>query len=108
MDGFFPSSLADVKYKGHTYGVPWRIDIRLMAYRQDYFDEAGLTEAPQTWDDLLNYAQKLTKRTADGRVQRYGLALRNNIDVQQVLPWVWQAGGEIMSSDGKLAQFDTP
>ncbi|HHV94847.1 MAG TPA: extracellular solute-binding protein [Firmicutes bacterium] len=108
LDGFFPSSLADVTYKGHVYGVPWRIDIRLMAYRTDYFAEAGLTEAPQTWEDLLNYAQKLTKRTSDGRVERYGLALRNNIDVQQVLPWVWQAGGEIMSSDGKIAQFDTP
>jgi hypothetical protein len=41
-------------------------------------------------------------------LKRYGIALRSNIDSQQVLPWVWQAGGEIMSADGKTAQIDTP
>ena len=108
LDRFFESSLADVKYKGHTYGVPWRIDIRPMGYRQDLLAEAGFDKAPETWEDLVTYGQKLTKRNADGRVERYGLALRSNIDSQQVLPWVWQAGGEIMSADGKIAQIDTP
>ncbi len=86
LDRFFESSLADVKYKGHTYGVPWRIDIRPMGYRQDLLAEAGFDKAPETWEDLVTYGQKLTKRNADGRVERYGLALRSNIDSQQVLP----------------------
>jgi multiple sugar transport system substrate-binding protein len=59
---FFEGSWASMRYKGQTYGIPYYLDLRTIIYRKDFFDEAGIdsTQPPQTWDDLLRAAKKLT------------------------------------------------
>lgn len=64
-DGFYDSILLE----GSTYGL---------FYRKDLFEEAGLdpNKPPQNWDELIEYAQKLTKDTnGDGKIDQWGLGL---------------------------------
>jgi len=48
-------------YSGKTVGLPYRVIGRMLHYRTDLFQAAGLTEPPRTIPQLLQYAQKLTK-----------------------------------------------
>jgi multiple sugar transport system substrate-binding protein len=104
---FFPETLRDVFWEGEFYGIPWRGDIRPFMYRTDFFEEVGLDQAPDTWDDLVEYGKLLTQRDSSGNVTRWGLALSgSNNPVQACIPYYWQAGGEFMTEDGRTATID--
>ncbi|MBW7885982.1 MAG: extracellular solute-binding protein, partial [Caldilineaceae bacterium] len=61
-------------YEGKTVGLPYRVIGRMLHYRTDLFEEAGLTEPPQTLAELMEYAQQLTLDTDnDGEIDVYGL-----------------------------------
>lgn len=104
---WFASSLGDVKYKGHLYGVPWRIDVRPLVYRKDFLEQAGLDpEALDTWDDLVVYGKKLTKKDASGKVVRWGVGIGGDL-AQYYYNWIWQAGGSFLNEDYTEATLDT-
>jgi len=107
-DRYFASSLQDVKYKGHTYGVPWRIDVRPLVYRKDFAKEAGLDpKTLVTWDDLVTWGKRLTKRDAAGKVTQWGAAIRSP-DPREFYNFIWQAGGSFLNEDYTKATIDTP
>lgn len=97
-DRWYASALQDVRYKGHLYGLPWRIDVRPLAYRSDFFAEAGLAEAPDTWDDLVEWGKKLTVTDGSGRILRYGVGIGGDL-AQFFYSWLWQAGGSFLNED---------
>lgn len=103
---FFSESLQAVTWLGDFYGIPWRGDVRPMMYRTDHFAEAGLEGAPQSWDGIVANARKLTKRDENGNVTRWGFALGINNIGQAYLPYYWQAGGLMMTEDGRTATID--
>lgn len=67
IDKFIPGLLDLYNRDGKVYGLPDWIATQILGYRTDLFEEAGL-EAPKTWDDILNAAEKL----ANGD-QMYGI-----------------------------------
>ncbi len=104
---FYTGSLQDGFWQGDFYGIPWRGDIRAMMFNTKAMKEAGVTAAPTTWDEIVDAAKKLTKRDANGNVERYGFAYGTASNtVSWLLPYYWQAGGEFMSEDGKTATID--
>lgn len=56
---------------GVLYGIPNEIDVYALNYNKKLFAEAGIAEAPKTWDEFLAAAEKLTDK-AKGR-QGFGL-----------------------------------
>ncbi len=50
---FFPGVLDTNVLEGQTWGVPWYVDTRLLFYRSDLLAEAGIREAPATWESWL-------------------------------------------------------
>lgn len=62
---------------GSIYGIPFSVDTFAMGYRPDLLETAGITEFPDTWDDLFDVAQKLTADTdGDGRTDQYGFCFQ--------------------------------
>lgn len=104
---WYASALQDVRYKGHLYGVPWRIDVRPLAYRADFFAEAGLAGPPDTWDDLVEWGKKLTVVDGSGRVLRYGVGIGGDL-AQFFYNWLWQAGGRFLNEDFTQPTLNTP
>lgn len=106
-DEFYAGALQDVNWRGDFYGVPWRGDIRMQLMRTDAAAEAGVSKAPTTWDEVTEAAKKLTKRDANGNVERWGFGFGTSPNiVSWLMPLYWQAGGEFMSDDGKKATID--
>lgn len=56
---------------GVLYGIPNEIDVYALNYNKKLFAEAGIAEAPKTWDEFLAAAEKLTDK-AKGQ-QGFGL-----------------------------------
>jgi multiple sugar transport system substrate-binding protein len=94
---------------GKIIGVPALIDNLALVYNKKLFAQAGipLPTANWTWTDFENAAIKLT----DPSKKQFGWAYVNDASEDTVWRFwamLWQAGGSILSPDGKQAAFDSP
>lgn len=71
QDNFYPGSVETGTYEDAYVGVPWYIDTRVLYYRSDLLAEVGYKEAPKTWEELSDAAQKLAARGKG----KYGISL---------------------------------
>jgi hypothetical protein len=55
---FFEGPWNTVVVDGTPYGVPWYTETRVLYYRKDLADKAGV-QAPTTWDELKTFAKAL-------------------------------------------------
>jgi multiple sugar transport system substrate-binding protein len=91
---------------GKLYGFPWLGHTIQLVYNKDLFEEAGIKEAPKTWDELYETAKKLTKDTdGDGKIDQYGLGLvgKQHHDITWLVNmFVNQSGADIVvEEDGE-------
>lgn len=93
---------------GETYFIPYQPDTRVFFFREDLLAEEGL-EVPQTWDELLEAAKRLTKDTdGDGKIDQYGFVFSAQRGWNLTLVWVpfmFSAGGELF--DGTQPVFNS-
>ena len=75
-DKFLPRALEAVVFDGKIYGIPWEGSDWGFFYRKDLFEKAGLdpNKPPENWDQLVEYAKKLTV-TENGKVVQWGVEL---------------------------------
>jgi multiple sugar transport system substrate-binding protein len=100
-----------LQYEGQYYGFPLETDLGMMLYwNKGLFREAGLDpEVPPTnMDELLEYAQKLTKTDAAGNVTQIGFAVRYSGNPRGVadkwLPFLHAWGGELYAPDESTSE----
>jgi len=89
----------DITFKGDTYGVPLFQGLKAMFWNKTMFAEAGLTHSPQTWEEVIDYSQKLAKYDEKGNLIRSGISLRLSGAGSGVAEkwwfWLWPAGGTL-------------
>jgi multiple sugar transport system substrate-binding protein len=56
-----PFDRTGLDYKGKTWGTPYYGDVMAFIYNKDMLKKAGITEAPQTWDDVMQQALAVKK-----------------------------------------------
>lgn len=105
LDGFMVDSYVD----GKIYSIPFQRSTEILYYNKDAFKEVGLDpdDPPTTWDELADYAVKLTND------KRYGVGIALNSGSAQ---WTFTGfclqnstdGKNLMSDDGKTVYFNTP
>ncbi|MDN3029261.1 extracellular solute-binding protein [Streptomyces sp. S.PB5] len=103
-DGFFTSLWQAGVAKDVAYTVPWYAYTYALVYRSDLARKAG-AEAPGTWDAMVPFLKAL-----QGAGARHGLGADIGWDIfngQDVAMYAWQAGGSLLSADGKWT-LDTP
>ena len=59
---FFESAWNTNMVDGAVYGVPWYVETRLLYYRTDIAEKAGITAAPTTWEELKAMAAAMQTR----------------------------------------------
>jgi ABC-type glycerol-3-phosphate transport system substrate-binding protein len=90
--------------KGIWYGAPFRTDTRGMYMNVDLLEGAGFgsTIGPKDIAELDRYAAKLTRWSADGKVEILGFAPNGNNAMDELI-WLWAFGGEFLDEEtGKL------
>ncbi len=103
-DQFYPGPWNSTIWDGKNYGVPLGSNTLVLWINADMAEAAGLdvSNPPQTWDDLMLWAEKMTDKEAGV----YGITLlakRDETGTFQFLPWVLQQGADIDSLDSPEA-----
>ena len=106
---FFPASWQNVfsAYDNNIWGVPSRLDVRVIFYWRDMFETAGV-DAEQA------FSSTETIRDAFLELQRviahpWGVVTTKSAhnSIHNVSSWVWESGGEFVTDDGKKLSIST-
>jgi len=98
---YFESAWNTGVVDGTAYGVPWYVETRLLYYRTDIAEKAGITKPPTTWDELKTMAKAMQEK---GGAQ-WGISLGTK-NYQELAPFIWSNGGDIY--DGTNFTLDSP
>jgi sn-glycerol 3-phosphate transport system substrate-binding protein len=107
VNNFLEGFMKIARFDGKIWSIPWQRSTPIMYYNKDFYREVGLDpEKPaSTWDELAEYAKKLTKTDASGNVERWGVLIPN--DYWLTMPLLLQAGGVADNEPGTYIAIDT-
>ena len=95
-----------------VYGLPWYADVRAAFYRTDVFRQAGVdpAQAFSSWDAFHAALRKINGLSVAGkRVAALAYAGKNDWNVvHNLAPWIWNAGGDMLSADARHSALSTP
>ena len=100
-DDYVGAFLDSVLWEDAMYGLPIDGESTGLFYRTDLFEEAGIAAPPANWEELEAAAQALT---GDGQ---YGFIMFAPEAAYYWYPFLWQNGGELLSSDGQTILFNS-
>ncbi|MFO1283013.1 MAG: ABC transporter substrate-binding protein [Burkholderiales bacterium] len=111
VKSFYPGFMENSQTGGKIWGIPFQRSTIVLYYNKDAFKEAGLdpNRPPQNWKEQVEYAQKLTKRDASGKVTQWGMQIPSS-----GFPyWLFQAlaiqaGQNLMNDAGTEVYYDKP
>lgn len=101
---FQPTSIAAVKYQGKILALPFELELLGLYYNKDLLKKANV-EVPKTWDELKAAAKKLNTKQVAGLVLATEKGPYTNFNF---FPFMWQAGGNVLSDDGAKSEFNSP
>lgn len=93
------ASLRDIfTYDGQLYCAPKDFSTLALVYNTDLFEAAGVA-VPTNWEELRAAAEALTTDDVAG--------LTTGIELPRFLPFLYEAGGSILSEDGTEVVLDS-
>jgi multiple sugar transport system substrate-binding protein len=101
-DDFFDAALGTAGNENGTYGVPWNVDTHVMYYRTDILEEAGFSEPPSNWEELVEVTSTLAERGDN----MYGIEINPKTQWQPLM-FAWQNGWTYDVEAG-AANFEDP
>jgi len=74
LNDIFPSTLKQCQSGDKTLCLPWGTDVYALYWNKDMFEAAGLdpNTPPKTLEEMADFADKLTKAGADGKLEQIG------------------------------------
>ena len=101
LNDFFEAPLKQCKSGEKILCLPWGTDMYALFWNKDMFEAAGLdpNTPPKTMEELAQFADKLTKRDADGKLTQVGFLPDQGWTHDDL--YVHMYGGFWYSEDGK-------
>ena len=81
----------DYLYEGSHYGAPYARSTPLFYYNADHYEAAGLTDAPETWEDVEEYSTALAD--ADTGASSFGFPPQAEYPAWTMSNLIWANGG---------------
>jgi sn-glycerol 3-phosphate transport system substrate-binding protein len=111
IKSFYPAFMENSQTGGKTWGIPFQRSTIVLYWNKEMFKEAGLdpNRPPASWNEMSEYAQKLTRRDASGKVTQWGLQIPSS-----GFPyWLFQGlaiqnGTNLMNPAGTETYYDRP
>jgi multiple sugar transport system substrate-binding protein len=101
-----------MSFEGARYGVPAGTDGRILYYRKDLFEQAGLPTdwQPTSWQDILDASEQLKAALPDVNPLQInaGVSMGEATTMQGILPLLVGTGKRIYDEDTGLWLGDTP
>jgi len=98
---FLPGTVERLRFDDHQIALPWAIDIRVLYYRRDLLEEAGV-EAPTTWEEFAAAAEAVSGD------ERYGYVVSGgeNGGVHHMLSFFANNAGGLFTPERQLNLMD--
>ena len=111
IGGFYPSFMQNSQAEGKTWGIPFQRSTPVLYWNKEAFAAAGLDPdvPPQNWDEMVEFAKKLTIKNDSGNVTQYGIY----IPTSGFPSWLWTgmvagSGGLLSDGSGVNINFNSP
>lgn len=101
---YFPGVLEANVVEGRTYGVSWYVDTRLLFYRADLLERAGLSSPPRTWSAWRDGMTRVKERAAAGE---FAILLPVN-EWQPLVILALQRGAGLLRDHDTRGDFESP
>jgi multiple sugar transport system substrate-binding protein len=109
-NAFLPSAWQNGSLIGDNtlWAIPWLSDTRVIFYWRDMFEDAGLDEAG-AFQSFAQMDETLARLQSRGTRTPWAVTTRRTANtVYNISSWVWGAGGDFMSADGKRVRVAEP
>jgi multiple sugar transport system substrate-binding protein len=110
LDDFYRPPVELFTHEGRLYGLPRDFNVVALFYNRDLFDQAALPypDTTWTWEDLRRNAIALTRDLdGDGRLDRWGLQVSNDMEVCWA-NYIYQNGGWILDPTRRKCLLGSP
>jgi len=106
---FFPAAWQNVSISNQEtiWGIPFRADVRVIFYWKDLFENASV-DASETFSTPEKMTASFTKLKKKGIPAWIAPTNDTHNTVYNVASWIWGAGGDFLSANGKLTEFGSP
>jgi multiple sugar transport system substrate-binding protein len=111
---YFERAIKQWQWEGKQTGLPRGYANQVLFYNLDLFERAGRKAPPSdwnsaawTWNDFLADARALTNTAENGKQGHFGYGMWPGLRFTYGL-FVWNAGGDILSTDGRTCVIDRP
>jgi multiple sugar transport system substrate-binding protein len=93
-------------YGGKVIGIPYRHATHGFFWNKTFFEERGITSTPRSFEEIVEFADKLTYARADGsRVNGYALSMD---DPSAMVDLIRAVGGDFITPDYKIVCHEEP
>lgn len=99
---YFEAAYNGTMIGGAHYFVPFCSSSTLMFIREDKLNEAGITEMPTTWEEVVAAARAVTDPANDFYGLGMGCGDTDDDDENMFREWVWNEGGSLFTEDGEI------
>ncbi|UVI31244.1 ABC transporter substrate-binding protein [Paenibacillus spongiae] len=108
LSRFYPYTVKEMTFQGKIWGLPVGIDDRILYYNKDMMANAGLDpeSPPVTWDELLEYGQKMTIKDDKGGFKQIGFI--PNFGNSWLYLYSIQNNGKYLDDEGKKVLLNSP
>ena len=89
--GYVEALYEDYNYEDAHYGVPYARSTPLFYYNADHYEEAGIEEAPETWEDVADASEQLME--AGVANSAFTFAPQDEYPAWAMANLVWSYGG---------------
>ena len=106
---FFPAAWQNVAASNQKeiWGIPFRADARVIFYWKDLFENASV-DASEAFSTAESMTASFTKLQEAGIPAWIAPTNETHNTVYTIASWIWGAGGDFLSSDGKRTDFGSP
>lgn len=111
IGGFFPAFMQNSRAGGKTWGIPFQRSTIVLYWNKEAFRAAGLdpTRAPATRAEQAEFARRLTRRDAAGRVTQWGIQVPSTGYAYWLFQGLTTQNDVLLMNDaGTHTYFDTP
>ena len=97
--GIWDTNVVDTR----VYGVPWYVDTRLLFYRRDLLEAAGIADAPRSWPEWTRALAAVKAHAAPGH---YAILLPMN-EFEPLLALALQQDDPLLRDGGRHGNFES-
>lgn len=111
LGGFYPGFMENAQLGGKTYAIPFQRSTPVLYWNKDLFKEAGLDpeKGPANWQEMADFAKKLTKKDAAGNVTQWGVQIPTDGNTSWLFTGLTTSNGaRLFTPDGKKTNFSDP